>query len=308
MKQPLPFISVVIPTENRPTQLKICLESLSGQDYPSDRFEVIVVNDGGQMLLERVLDPFRDWIDLKLFSQAHSGPAVARNVGAAHAKGKFLAFTDDDCAPASDWLRKLTARLATAPACAVGGQTINALPKNPYSTASQILIDYLYAYYNDDPTNARFLTSNSLALPAERFYAIGGFDTTFPRAAAEDRELCDRWLSHGYKMIYAPEAVVYHAHALTLRTFCRQHFNYGRGAFLFHQIRARHGRSAIAVEPLSFYRNLVAYPFSHLPAKSPLLVAALLVIAQAANAAGFFLEKGFEVLQPQTAAKQDTSV
>jgi hypothetical protein len=93
-----------------------------------------------------------------------------------------------------------------------------------------------------------------------------------------------------------------------LRTFWRQHFNYGRGAFLFHQIRARHGRSAMEIEPLAFYRNLVAYPFSHVPVKRSLLVAALLVIAQAANAAGFFLEKALEVRQPQTATKQDTSL
>jgi GT2 family glycosyltransferase len=305
MEEVLPFISIVIPTNNRPTQLKNCLESLSGLDYPSECFEVIVVNDGGQMPLERVVAPFRDRVDLKLLSQPHSGPAIARNLGAAHAKGKFLAFTDDDCAPASDWLRKLAAPFGTAPDSAVGCRTVNALPDNPYSTTSQLLIDYLYSYYNADPNDARFLTSNGLALPAERFHAVGGFDTTFRRAGAEDRELCDRWVHHGYKMIYAPEAVVYHAHALTLRTFWRQHFNYGRGAFHFHQIRARYGQTTIAVEPLSFYVNLVAYPFSHGRVGRSLLVAALLVIAQVANVAGFFLERRLEVLPLQAAAKRD---
>ncbi len=307
MEKILPFISIVIPTNNRPAQLKNCLESLSGLDYPLECFEVIVVNDGGQIPLEPVVAPLSDRIDLKLLSQPHSGPANARNFGAAHAKGKFLAFTDDDCAPDSNWLRKLAARFATAPDCAVGCRTVNALPNNLYSTTSQLLIDYLYSYYNADPNNARFLTSNGLALPAERFYAVGGFDTTFRRAGAEDRELCDRWLHHRYKMIYAPEAVVNHAHVLKLRTFWRQHFNYGRGAFYFHQIRARCGRTAI-VEPLSFYLNLVAYPFSHIPVGRSPLVAALLVIAQVANAAGFFLEGKLEVLALQTAAKPDNSL
>jgi cellulose synthase/poly-beta-1,6-N-acetylglucosamine synthase-like glycosyltransferase len=306
MRELQPFISIVIPTDNRPTELKNCLESLCGLDYPSECFEVIVVNDGGQIPLERAVAPLRDRIDLKLLSQSHSGPAIARNLGAAHAKGKFLAFTDDDCAPASNWLRKLAARFAMAPDLAVGSRTLNALPSNPYSTASQFLIDYLYTYYNADPNNARFLTTNSLALPAERFYAVGGFDTTFARAAAEDRELCDRWLHHGYKMIYAPEAVVYHAHALTLRTFWRQHLNYGRGAFHFHEIRARRDQTAIKVEPLSFYLNLVAYPFSRIRVGRSLLVAALLVIAQVANVAGFFLERGLTVLPLQTAAKRDS--
>ena len=306
MEETLPFFSIVIPTNNRPAQLKNCLESLSGLDYPLKCFEVIVVNDGGQIPLEPVVAPFRDRIDLKLLSQPHSGPAIARNLGAAHARGKFLAFTDDDCATASNWLRKLTARFATAPDCAVGCRTINALPNNSYSTTSQLLIDYLYSYYNADPNNARFLTSNGLALPAERFYAVGGFDTTFRRAGAEDRELCDRWLDHRYKMTYDPQAVVYHAHVLTLRTFWRQHFNYGRGAFHFHQIRARYSQIAIKVEPLSFYFNLVSYPFSHVQAGRSLLVAALLVIAQVANVAGFLLERGLAVLPLQTAAKRES--
>ena len=83
--------------------------------------------------------------------------------------------------------------------------------------------------------------ANNLALPEDRFRAIGGFDTIFPLAASEDREFCDRWLHHGFQMTYAPEAVVYHARALTFRSFWRQHFKYGRGAFHFHQVRARLG-------------------------------------------------------------------
>ena len=51
----------------------------------------------------------------------------------------------------------------------IGGRTVNALPGNPYSTASQLLIDYLYSYYNADSGQARFFTSNNLAVAAERF-------------------------------------------------------------------------------------------------------------------------------------------
>lgn len=121
--------------------------------------------------------------------------------------------------------------------CMVGGRTFNALPENPYSAASQLLVDYLYTYYNADPERAGFFTANNLALPAESFRAIGGFDSTFPYAAAEDREFCDHWLHHGHRMRYAPEAVVYHAHALTLRTFWRQHCTDGRGASHCQQVR-----------------------------------------------------------------------
>ena len=72
--------------------------------YPQDRFEVIVVDDGSEPPMDSVVSFFRDRLELVLLSQANSGPAAARNTGAAQAKGKFLAFTDDDCTPAPDWL------------------------------------------------------------------------------------------------------------------------------------------------------------------------------------------------------------
>jgi GT2 family glycosyltransferase len=290
MRQEQPFLSIVIPTYARPRQLATCLQSLACLDYPHDRFEVIVVDDGSETPPEAVVASFCGQLDVTLLTQAHAGPAVARNTGAARAKGKFLAFTDDDCAPAPDWLQSLAARFARASDCAIGGRTLNALPDNPYSTASQLLVAYLYSYYNADPDQARFFASNNLAMPADRFHTIGGFDTTYTRTAAEDRELCDRWLHHGYRMTYAPEALVYHAHVLTFRTFWRQHFNYGRGAFHFQQARAHRACGRIRLEPLPFYLNLLRYPSSQAQGWRALLLAALLVVSQVVNAAGFFWE------------------
>jgi len=290
MGQEQPFFSIVIPTYARPGQLATCLQSLARLDYPRERFEVIVVDDGSETPPEAVVASFCGHLDVTLLTQAHAGPAAARNTGAARAKGKFLAFTDDDCAPAPDWLQSLAARFARASDCAIGGRTLNALPDNLYLTASQLLVAYLYSYYNANPDQARFFTSNNLAVPTDRFHTMGGFDTTYTRTAAEDRELCDRWLHHGYRMTYAPEALVYHAHALTLRTFLRQHFNYGRGAFRFRQARAQRARGRIRLEPFSFYLNLLLYPFSQAQGRRAPLLAALLVVSQAANAVGFLWE------------------
>lgn len=285
--------SIIVPTYGRPRQLATCLQALAGLDYPCDRFEVIVVDDGSQAPPEKVVSAFQGRLDVTLLSQPRSGPAAARNMGAARAKGEFLAFTDDDCAPAPDWLQALATRFAAMPECMIGGRTLNALPENLYSAASQLLVDYLYAYYNADPDRASFLTSNNLALPKEHFRSIGGFGSTFPRAAAEDREFCDRWLHHGYRMIYAPEVVVYHAHVLTFRTFWRQHVNYGRGAFHFHQIRARRGHGGIRLEPFFFYAELLRYPSTQMQRhRQRLQLTALLGTAQVANAMGFFWEKG----------------
>ena len=260
MDQRLPFFSIIVPTFNRPTQLTACLQSLTNLDYARNRFEVIVVDDGSVMPPKDIVSSFCHQLTITLITQPHRGPAMARNIGAKEAKGEFLAFTDDDCHPAPNWLQSLAARFATRPDHAIGGRTLNALSDNLYSTASQLVINYLYAYYNADPYQARFLASNNLALPADHFHTVGGFNTTFPQAAEEDREFCNRWLHYGYRLIYAQDVIIYHAHDLSFRTFWRQHFNYGRGAFRFHQLRARHNRQPFRIGPLSFYLNILRYP------------------------------------------------
>jgi len=134
-----PLISIIIPTYNRPQQLALCLQALARQHYP--HFEVIVVDDGSQTRLFECVDNFRDQLDITLLTQDNAGPAAARNTGAAQAKGQFIAFTDDDCQPDANWLKNLAACFKENPDAAIGGKTINQLPKNSYSTASQLLID-----------------------------------------------------------------------------------------------------------------------------------------------------------------------
>ena len=290
MREEQPFFSIIVPTFNRPLPLAHCLQSLARLDYPRDRFEVIVVDDGSESPTEAVVSSFGNRLDITLITQPHSGPAVARNKGATHAKGELLAFTDDDCSPASEWLKTLAVRFNGNPDNMIGGRTLNVLLNNPYSTASDLLIRYLYAYYNSNPGQAHFFTSNNLALPKDSFHRIGGFDMFFRRAGAEDREFCERWLRHGFRITYAPEALIYHAHQLWLHSFCRQQFNYGCGAFRFHQLRARLGLQHLKIEPLSFYVNMLRYPLSEIQGPKKYLFLALIVLSQGTNAAGFFGE------------------
>ncbi len=286
-----PYFSIVIPTHARPGPLKQCIRALTRLEYPRDRFEVIVVDDASAESPEAVIAESRDGLDVTFIrSPQRRGPAAARNTGVSRARGEWLAFTDDDCAPAPDWLTRLADRIRSAPNCLIGGRTVNQLTGNAYAAASQLLISYLYDYYNNSPGGARFFTSNNMTVYAEAFRTLGGFDAEYLRAAAEDREFCDRWLQRGYRMIYAPEALVYHAHMLDLHSFWRQHFNYGRGAFHFHGVRARRNAKPIRVEPLSFYLDLLRYPFRHMGGSRSALVTGLIALSQGANAAGFYYE------------------
>ena len=106
-KSNLPLISIIIPTFRRPTHLKVCLESFTRIDYPRNRFEVIVVDDGSPNPPKAVLADFSEQFDVSLLTTSHAGPAKARNRGAEIANGDILAFTDDDCEPAADWLMKM---------------------------------------------------------------------------------------------------------------------------------------------------------------------------------------------------------
>jgi glycosyltransferase involved in cell wall biosynthesis len=286
----VPFFSIVVPTYNRDEKLACCLKSLARLDYPHDHFEVIVVNDGGQSP-DTIISSVGQDLKVKLLHQKHGGSAAARNAGAAQVQGDLLAFTDDDCEPDPHWLTAMARSLSARPDNLIGGRTVNALPHNVFSTASQLLAGYVYTYYNADPYAARFFASNNIALSVKCFAAIGGFDSAYTRTAAEDRDLCDRWRHYGGRMTYAPEAVVHHAHALTLRSFWQQHFGYGRGAFQFHQARALRDGKPIKIEPPSFYANMLHYAFKDPGTQRPAFLAALLALSQAANATGFFWEK-----------------
>jgi GT2 family glycosyltransferase len=284
-------VSIVIPTRDRPEELRACLEALERQSFPRERFEVVVVDDGSSSPPVSLIESLKAQIRATLFVQANSGPAAARNAGARRASGQIVAFTDDDCRPEPHWVRALAARIDDDPDALVGGHTVNALPDNPYATASQLLVSYLYDYYNRSPEAALFLTSNNFAMRRDRFHALGGFDERFPLAGGEDRDFCDRWLREGMRLVHTPDAVVRHAHPLSLTSFIRQHTNYGRGAFHYHQLRRERSDDPVPIEPPRFYVDLVLYPTRLDGMRGRWRLAALLGLSQVANAAGFFTEK-----------------
>jgi glycosyltransferase involved in cell wall biosynthesis len=298
------FFSIIIPTYNRPERIVSCLQAISQARYPRERFEVIIVDDGGTAPLEEIINPFRDRLALRLLRQNHEGVAAGRNTGARNAKGEILVFTDDDCRPENDWLNHLEMRFGESRDFIIGGRTINALPDNLFSSASQSLVSYLISYYNADPRDARFLTGSNLAVPARLFYSLGGFDRAFLLMGAEEREFCDRWRHRGYGMEYAAEAVVHHFHHLTLRSFMRQHFQYGRGGFHFQRLHFQRCRKPFAVEPPGFYLGMIRYPFRVEHFLRASLLALLLCVSQAANAAGYFREKSIASRQEPLAIQK----
>ena len=128
-------------------------------------------------------------------------------MGAAHARGEFLAFTDDDCLVEPEWLR-IGPHPVGGPECTGRRSTVNAAP-GICATTSQLIVDVVYRHYNSDPEHARFIASNNMTMALREFRDVGGFDPSFRHA--EDRELCDRWREQGRRIVYARAARVSHA-------------------------------------------------------------------------------------------------
>lgn len=290
MNPTTPFFSIIIPTYNRPTQLLTCLTGLLQLNYPKNRFEIIVVDDGSPIPLKPWNhSSFKDY-HITLLRQENSGPSAARNKGAHYAKGKILAFTDDDCLPERNWLNRLEERFKDRDDIMVGGKTINRLRENLFSTTSQMIIDAAYAYYNCAPENAHFIASNNLALPADAYHKMNGFHPNF--RTSEDREICDRWKDSGKTIVYSENAIIYHAHALGFFSFCRQHFNYGRGALSYTTMR-KHRPIKKTPNNLKFHLYLpvlLKKPLSKFPTHKVLVIIFLFFLWEIINAAGFFYE------------------
>jgi|SoiMethySBSTD1v2_1073268.scaffolds.fasta_scaffold249184_3 glycosyltransferase involved in cell wall biosynthesis len=107
MAEPVPCLSVVVPTYKRPELLERCLAALMTQHLDSTAYEIIVVDDGNDLQTRCLVDSWAKWGRpiLRYISAAKTnGPAAARNSGWRAAQGDIIAFTDDDCLPEPGWL------------------------------------------------------------------------------------------------------------------------------------------------------------------------------------------------------------
>jgi GT2 family glycosyltransferase len=216
--------SVIVPTHNRIPALVECMRGITALAYPREQFQVIVVNDGGAEIPKSLAAAWKSELDLVLLKQENRGSGPARNLGARHAVNDWLAFTDDDCVPAPDWLRRFADASASAPDAALGGETRNGLPENIYAAASQCLISFLLDYYHrgtEKRSQVSFFPANNLALTRRVFEQVGGFDDTI--RYAEERDLCERLVVAGFSMRYVPEARVDHFRPMKFKSFLHEH-------------------------------------------------------------------------------------
>lgn len=181
----------------------------------------MVVNDGSTDNTATVVQTFAG---VRLINQANAGPAAARNRGASEATGAIILFTDDDCIPMAGWLDAMLAPFVDPEV--VGTKGVYRTRQNSIA-ARFVQIEYEDRYrmmarfpYID------FIDTYSAAFRRDRFLEMTGYDTSFPVACAEDIELSYRMSARGWKMKFAPQAMVYHTHPDTLSKYLKKKYKF----------------------------------------------------------------------------------
>jgi cellulose synthase/poly-beta-1,6-N-acetylglucosamine synthase-like glycosyltransferase len=296
--------SIVIPTRNRPALLDRCLTAIHALDFPREDYEVLVVDDGSVPPIDHVVARHADALALRTFTGSGRGPAKARNLALRHANGDYVVFTDDDCQPDRNWLRAYDEAFRRTPTAGLGGSIVDSPENGLCGRASQMLVTFLYDYF-DARHELNFFCSNNFAFPRRELQALGGFDESFPLAAAEDRDLCARWLRQA-PLHFVPGAVIVHRQFLNFRTFFRQQFRYGRGAFQFWLRREQSGLSGNKLETWRFYKTMLTYPFGRERFVPAAILSLLLGISQFATALGYFEERSKFQAQPTLGSSPGT--
>ncbi len=222
-----PFFSVVICTHDGASRLKTCLRACQGIDYPN--FEVLVVDDGSTDNPAHVVNGFPN---VRLIRQEHLGLSVARNRGAAEAKGDIIAYTDDDCEPDRDWLFWLARAFDDPAVGAAGGPN---LPPEPQGLQEAVVAAGPGApsHVLLDDTRAEHLPGCNLAIRRSAFNRIRGFREQF-RTAGDDVDICWRLIDHNWELAFAPSAFVWHRRRTSFPCYMKQQFGYGHAEALLY--------------------------------------------------------------------------
>lgn len=191
-----PFFSVVVPTLRSDGYIPRLFEKLRHQTFRD--FEVILVDSGRNS--EDTIYQNCD-LNLKYLYRENIGAAKARNVGIAYARGKVVAFTDDDCLPDPDWLANARKYFEDTENAGIEGVI--------YTDEDKLDNPAFRTVTNKGFTGLGFMTANLFILRSV-LREIGGFDVRFDKPHfREDTDLA--WRSQAYgKIPFAPDVRVYH--------------------------------------------------------------------------------------------------
>ena len=200
-----PLVSAIIPAYNSAKTLGRAIDSVLEQTYPN--IELIVVNDGSTDDTEGVA---RSYPEVRFFSQWNEGPASARNLGARHARGEYLALLDDD----DEWLRNKIERQMGVLArdsrvAALGARKVLVVVDSAGNELSR-RVDHRVDGRLEEVFFTRLMRGNriplsSVVLRQATFEEMGGFDLSIPPCT--DRDLWLRMAASGKRLFNLGEVL-----------------------------------------------------------------------------------------------------
>jgi glycosyltransferase involved in cell wall biosynthesis len=280
----LPGFSVVIPTFRRRRSLERVLAGIHDQDYPHDRLEVIVVNDGGDDGTVEMVRSLDIGFKLSLLEQHNQGPGAARNLGLEHAAWPLVLFLDDDVVP--------TARLVAEHASVhgdrrdlvvMGSMLGDDRERTPWLRWESVTLAYQYDAMDAGlfrPGPWQFYTGNA-SLLREHVARAGGFDPRYRRA--EDIELGFRLERLGLTFAFHRDAEGRHLSRRSYAAWLDVARQYGRNDVLFGKVTERVISQTRKRHP--YTRRLIHWGIGHRRLRNAVATTAKLA-ALASSAAG----------------------
>ena len=196
-----PFISIIIPTKNEEKNLPLCLKALLVLDYPKDKYEIIVIDNGSTDKTVQIAKNY----GAKVFIKPELTIAALRNYGAKVANGSLLAFVDADVILDKSWLK-------TAIHCLTSDENIGCAGAFPFPpNESGWVAKTWWILQNPISLNSNqevgWLPSMSMLVKKSAFTVIGGFSPNL--ITCEDVDFCYR-LRNKFKIIYCKDLKAFH--------------------------------------------------------------------------------------------------
>jgi len=219
----LPRASVVILNLNGKHHLKGCFESLAALDYPKDRLEVVLVDNGSDDGSVEEMRAKHAWVRLER-NERNVGFAEGCNQGARLAtRPEVLVFLNNDMRVAKPWLKELVAPIVrgecaatTAKMYSWDGKVMNSAGggMNFHGIGIQRGYNVEPSPDFDVPIKTLFACGGAMAMSADVYTDVGGFDSEF-FAYYEDVDLGWRTWVQGHETRYVPTSVCWHHHSST---------------------------------------------------------------------------------------------
>jgi len=230
--------SVIVPAYQAEATIGKCVRALNEQTVPREHYEIIVVDDGST---DRTADVARQAGADRVLTIPHGGPAAARNAGAEAARGEILLFTDADCEPFPDWIERMTAPFADPQVAGAKG-VYRTRQRSLIARLVQLEYEFRYERMARLPS-IDFIDTYAAAYRRAVFLREGGFPTDVPVPSVEDIDLSFRLAQAGYRLVFVPDARVWHTHPSTLKAYLarKARYSFWRGLIYLRHPEKRRG-------------------------------------------------------------------